>query len=110
MLGYRKKDVGLNKLQIREYVPTIKTTRDRTKVMGNESQEWGNSLKAINSTRQITWDKVQNPISPIRGMMQGSDEILGLTMKAGYQGIVSDFPFNQQAACQNKTNALSLAG
>ncbi|KAK8478021.1 hypothetical protein V6N11_064406 [Hibiscus sabdariffa] len=97
--GYRKKDVGSNKLQIKEHASTIMTTSDKTNAMDNESHRWGDSPKAIDSTRQTTRDKVQTLPSPIKVMMQESDDFLGLMMKAGYQGIVSDFTYSQQGAC-----------
>ncbi|KAK8482980.1 hypothetical protein V6N11_061866 [Hibiscus sabdariffa] len=88
------------------YVPAIKTTSNGTKAADNKLQVWGNSPKAFESTRQATRDKA----SPIRGRKQGSDEILGLSMDIGYQGILSDWPLKQQFVCQNKTRALCLSG
>ncbi|KAL4333317.1 hypothetical protein GQ457_07G005240 [Hibiscus cannabinus] len=81
--GNMKKEAGFNKLQIREYVSAIKITSEGPKDADNELQVWDDSLKNLESTRQTIRDKA----GPIRGKMQGSDEILGLSVDPGFKGL-----------------------
>ncbi|KAK9031445.1 hypothetical protein V6N11_032823 [Hibiscus sabdariffa] len=60
-----KKEVGFNKLQIKEYIPASKTTGEGPKDADNELQVWDDSLKTLESTRQVIRDNA----SPIRGML-----------------------------------------
>ncbi|KAK8596863.1 hypothetical protein V6N12_065342 [Hibiscus sabdariffa] len=97
-------------VQIKEPAPIILCKEVTTKAKESESQGWGNSTKMTVPTKQATRDKVQTISNPINVLMQGSDNILGSSIKARFQGIVSDFVNSQQDASLNKTSALYLAG